>query len=133
MDDAIAFMEEHYDEDLSLRTIAEQAPPEPASLFPRPSSAIAAFLPGKYLLQLRLERSKELLRSTTRSVTDIALSVGFGDSSYFARVFKVDTGLTPRTWRAKNSGEWCAAFGQSHSGEESVCVPTVACWAARWR
>jgi AraC-like DNA-binding protein len=100
MDETIAFMEEHYGEDLSLRTIAEQALLSPHH-FSETFKRHCGMPPWEYLLTLRLERGKELLRTTTRSVTDIALSVGFGDSSYFARVFKADTGTTPRSWRAQ--------------------------------
>ena len=103
MDAAIGFMEEHYGEDLSLGTIAEQAFLSPHH-FSETFKRHCGIPPWEFLLQMRLERSKELLRTSARSVTDIALSVGFGDSSYFARVFKQATGLTPRAWRAQQPG-----------------------------
>jgi AraC family L-rhamnose operon transcriptional activator RhaR len=98
IDAAIAFMEERYGEDLSLKDIAAQAYLSPHH-FSETFKRACGMPPFEFLLRLRLDRAKELLRATERSVTDIALSVGFGDSSYFARVFKAQVGKTPRAWR----------------------------------
>ena len=48
---------------------------------------------------VRIEESKRLLANTDYSVIDIAVASGFGDQSYFSRVFKKYTGLTPRQYR----------------------------------
>ena len=50
-------------------------------------------------ITLRVEESKQLLANTESPVIDIALSVGFSDQSYFSKVFKRYTGLTPREYR----------------------------------
>ncbi len=97
---ATAFMEEHFGEDLSLRAIADQALLSPHH-FSEVFKRHCGMPPWDFLLQLRLGRAKELLASSDRQVTDIALEVGFGDSSYFARVFKAQTGMTPRAWRQR--------------------------------
>ncbi len=55
------------------------------------------FLP--YLCKYRLEKSKTLLRDTTLSVSEIALSVGFGSFSYYSKRFREYTGMTPREYR----------------------------------
>ena len=52
-----------------------------------------------YLNRLRIDRARELLAGTTRSVTDIALSTGFDGASYFGKVFRRLTGHTPRAYR----------------------------------
>ena len=52
-----------------------------------------------YLSRVRIERSKELLLSTDNSITDIALAMGFSDQSYFCRVFKQLTGVSPGKYR----------------------------------
>ncbi len=55
------------------------------------------FLP--YLCKYRLEKSKTLLRNTALSVSEIALSVGFGSFSYYSKRFREYTGMTPREYR----------------------------------
>ncbi len=42
----------------------------------------------RYLMRLRIERARALIAQSDRSFTDIALSCGFEDSRYFARVFR---------------------------------------------
>jgi AraC family transcriptional regulator len=55
--------------------------------------------PHKYLLNMRLQRAVELLRDPGRSITDVALNVGFSCSSEFARAFRQALGRTPRDFR----------------------------------
>lgn len=55
--------------------------------------------PAEYVMQQRIERAKQLLRETSRPVTDIAFSLGFNSSPYFAAVFKRQTGQTPSHFR----------------------------------
>ena len=57
------------------------------------------FSPWEYLNRYRIERAKTLLRETTRSITEIAIQVGFDDLSYFSRVFTKHAGCSPRTYR----------------------------------
>ncbi|MDO4268595.1 MAG: AraC family transcriptional regulator [Eubacteriales bacterium] len=47
----------------------------------------------------RLEQACFLLRSTTLSVTDISLAVGYDNFSYFHRIFRKEYGVTPRGYR----------------------------------
>lgn len=55
--------------------------------------------PNGYLNQYRLNKSLELLRDTGLSVTEIALSVGFGGGSYYAKAFRVCFGKSPTQYR----------------------------------
>ena len=52
-----------------------------------------------YLTELRVEKAKELLEDMTINVKDISQKVGFRDSSYFTKVFKRITGVTPSEYR----------------------------------
>ena len=52
-----------------------------------------------YLNGVRIDRSRELLRNSTVSLVDIAGLVGFDDQSYFTKVFKKMTGLSPGRYR----------------------------------
>lgn len=53
----------------------------------------------EYINELRTEDAKLLLRNSTLSVTEIALSVGFSDSNYFSSLFKEKTGVSPLKYR----------------------------------
>ena len=58
--------------------------------------------PHQYQLQLQMRRAKEILETTEMPIKDIAFTVGFSDQYYFAKVFKMRTGMTPTHWRAES-------------------------------
>jgi AraC-like DNA-binding protein len=99
--EALAFMEErHGDEDLTVASVAAAAGLSPhwfSELFTKRTG----MPPWQWLTTLRIERAKRLLDAHDWPVIRIALEVGFADSSYFARVFRAQTGLTPRAWRQR--------------------------------
>ena len=68
-------------------------------------SAVFSQYTGKtfteYLLQLRLGKAKELLRTTGEKSSRIAYEVGYNDAHYFSYIFKKNTGMTPSEYRAK--------------------------------
>ncbi len=45
--------------------------------------------------QIRLERSRELLRQSAASITDVAVACGFSSASHFTRVYRESYGTTP--------------------------------------
>lgn len=54
---------------------------------------------AEYIRQLRIDRAKELLRDTDKSITEIAADVGFDDYNYFCRVFKKSAGYPAKKYR----------------------------------
>jgi AraC-like DNA-binding protein len=56
--------------------------------------------PHRYLQRLRLDTSITLLADSRRSLTEIALEVGFGDQSAYTHAFTRRFGLAPGQWRA---------------------------------
>ena len=55
-----------------------------------------------YLTAMRMEKAKELLRSTNMKLSDIALEIGYNEPNYFSHVFRKTTGMTPKEYRLKN-------------------------------
>ena len=54
---------------------------------------------AKYLNNIRIRKAQELLKSTDLQVMEIADQVGYFDSKYFSRQFKLATGMTPAQYR----------------------------------
>ena len=95
---AILYISHNFSGELTLEEVADHVHLNPAyfsSLFKQ--STGSSF--KEYLNMVRIEESKRLLANTDYSVIDIAVASGFGDQSYFSRVFKKYTGLTPRQYR----------------------------------
>lgn len=57
-----------------------------------------------YLISVRIDRAGQLLRTMSMSVKDAAANVGYADTSYFIRIFKKQTGMTPMQY--KDQQEW---------------------------
>ena len=54
-----------------------------------------------FLIEVRLQRAKELLSASELSLEEIARQVGYSDASHFSRVFKSRTGMSPRRFAAR--------------------------------
>lgn len=99
LQEARTFIEQHYeDEDISLNTVAANV-----NLSPNHFSSIFSQETGQtfieFLTQVRMERAKELLRSTSMKTAEIAFAVGYKDPHYFSYLFKKTQECTPREFR----------------------------------
>ena len=96
--EAIAHLETHFDDRITVESLAEMAHMSRRS-FIRAFQAATGESPIAYLIQLRVNMASNLLRRTDDSITDIALRSGFSDSNYFARQFNKLMGMSPRQFR----------------------------------
>ena len=93
-----AYMKKHYREPINTKSIAEQFGFTPAYLS-KMFRDYKSITPADYIIQLRMEKAKELLSSSPGcKIKDIAASVGYEDSLYFSKVFKKTTGMSPRQY-----------------------------------
>ena len=95
---AMAYMSKQYHTKLTLEDVAAHVHLNPAyfsTLFARSTGLTFK----EYLNTIRIEEAKRLLANTEYAIIDIAVAVGFDDQSYFSKVFKKFTGLTPRQYR----------------------------------
>src|SRR5215831_12401755 len=60
--------------------------------------------PHQFVLRLRVERAKEMLRSAESRVLDVAVACGFKTQQHFARVFRQLCGATPTEYRREFPG-----------------------------
>ncbi|MFF2019783.1 AraC family transcriptional regulator [Paenibacillus sp. NPDC058177] len=93
----IQYMRENLEEDAPLTELAAKANMS-QSHFIRVFKQQTGFTPHHYLIRLRIERSKFLIRSGKVGLKEIAAQVGFADQGHFTRVFKRETGLTPKLY-----------------------------------
>ncbi|MCL6707215.1 AraC family transcriptional regulator [Pseudomonas sp. R2.Fl] len=57
--------------------------------------------PSRWFILRRVERAKGMLRDTDRQIIEVAMGVGYDSPSHFAKVFRSETGLSPKQYRAE--------------------------------
>jgi len=57
------------------------------------------FPPIAFFIRLRIWLARELLRNQNLSIKEVAAQVGYKDSFYFSRIFKLVTGVAPQDYR----------------------------------
>ena len=92
------YLQEHLAEDLSLSVLADEFHLNPQYISQLFKNEIGVnFL--SYLTNIRIEKAKKLLLSTSLSVAEIAEQSGYGDYRVFTKVFKKAEGITPSQYR----------------------------------
>jgi predicted ATPase/AraC-like DNA-binding protein len=61
--------------------------------------ATADLTPSQFIRRYRLQKGKELLKSTDKTISEIAYEVGFTDPNYFSRSFQKEYKTSPRAYR----------------------------------
>ncbi|CAI6078204.1 response regulator transcription factor [Cohnella sp. JJ-181] len=97
--EARAMIDAHYSDNISLRSIADQVylnPNHLGKLF----KSVTGLSFNDYLLQVRMEHAKRMLRDTDLKVYEIAASVGYTELDWFYKRFKAFTGVSAGEYRA---------------------------------
>lgn len=97
--DAALWIDAHAHEAIDLERAAREAGLSPFH-FLRLFAGVLGVTPHQYLVRARLRHAARLLAAGGRSVTDVALDVGFRDLSNFVRTFRRAAGVSPRRFRA---------------------------------
>ncbi|AZU64348.1 helix-turn-helix domain-containing protein [Neobacillus mesonae] len=95
---AIAFIEHHYIENISLEQVASHVHLSPnyfSNLFKKTTGS--SFI--EYITNLRVDKAKSMLMDLDLTIYQIASAVGYQDARYFSRVFKAISGKTPSKYR----------------------------------
>ncbi len=96
---AQTYIKEHYaDSQLSLMAVSNHANVS-LSYFSQIFKEETGKTFVEYLTEVRMDKAKELLRSTDRMLYDIAERVGYENPAYFTVAFKKQVGLSPRDYR----------------------------------
>lgn len=64
--------------------------------FIRAFTAAVGISPGKYLTRVRIQHAKALLQGEEQPLETVAAACGFSNANYFCKVFRRETGLSPR-------------------------------------
>lgn len=97
---AIAYIEEHYLEAITLESVAK-------ALFINKNylSQLISKRKGETFIQyrnrLRVDYAKRLIRMGNHNMTDVAASAGFEDASQFSKIFRQIAGESPTGYRAR--------------------------------
>ena len=102
--EAALWMDAHSHEPIDLDAAASEAGVSPFH-FLRTFANVLGVTPHQYLVRCRLRHAARLLADDTRSITDIALDVGFGDLSNFVRTFHRAAGVSPGSFRRAARGD----------------------------
>jgi len=95
---AMIYISKHFNEVLTLEDVAKHVHLHPSYFSTMFKQSIGSSF-KEYLNMVRIEESKRLLSNTDFPIIDIAIASGFEDQSYFSKVFKKYTGLTPKQFR----------------------------------
>lgn len=95
----VEYLEDGLDSEITLESLARLAQMPVSSFIKAFRSAFHA-TPYQFLLDLRINRAKTLLLTTSRTVSDISAAAGFATPSHFAAVFRRRVGVSPRDYRA---------------------------------
>jgi signal transduction histidine kinase/AraC-like DNA-binding protein/ActR/RegA family two-component response regulator len=98
---AIAFIQQHYTEQLSRQEIAD-AVGVSKDYLGRIFHQELGLAPWDYLIRYRVLRAKELLQTTSYSIADVATRVGFDTATYFSHIFHREVGCSPRIFRVRH-------------------------------
>jgi len=103
--ETISRMESQPEAAIYLNDLAKDSGMSPRS-FVRAFTAATGLPPISYLIQLRINRAANLLRTTSEPITEIAFRVGYNDSNYFTRHFVKHLGCSPRQYRQRSLNKY---------------------------
>ncbi len=98
---AIRYMYEHHQNSLGLMEMSGVLGISP-SYFSHLFKRVTGKTFVEFLNEIRLEEAMKEMKSSDRTISEIAGSHGFMNLEYFSRFFKKATGLPPSRWRKRN-------------------------------
>lgn len=101
MKEALSFIEQNFQNDISVEDIASTCGLN-RSYFGKIFKNAVGKSPQEFLLNYRMIKATELLKLTQLSVGDISIAVGYANQLHFSRAFKNIYGISPREWRKQN-------------------------------
>jgi len=104
INESIKFLKENYQNEYCLEDVARVANLSPYH-FIRVFKSQTGKTPYDFLMEIKLEKAKEMLMDSAKTVTEICSILGFSNPSHFAAVFHKATGQSPTAYRKDHSVE----------------------------
>lgn len=95
---AMEYMAYHYREKIRINELADYIGVNRSYLTSSFKKAIGCS-PQEYLVNLRMEKAKAMLRNSNMQINGIAAAVGYTDQLAFSKIFKQHFGVSPKTYR----------------------------------
>jgi AraC-like DNA-binding protein len=92
---AVSWVRTHFAQPLTLETVADELALSPKKLSRLLVDALGQGF-SEFLIEVRLEHARALLVLPGASVKSVSIACGYSDPNYFSRLFKRQTGVTPR-------------------------------------
>jgi two-component system response regulator YesN len=92
------YIKKHFSDDISLDDVSYHANVSPY-YFSKLFKAETGMNFIDYLTQVRIEKAKQLLSCTEKSMKEICREIGYSDPNYFSRSFKKNVGVTPTEYK----------------------------------
>ena len=102
--DIISYVDQHYTENIQLASLSEMfycSIAHIGNIFKKNLGMNFT----EYIVKKRIDKAKELLRGSHKSVEIIQFEVGYRDAKHFRKIFKDRTGMSPREFRQSNNKE----------------------------
>ena len=115
---SLRYLEENYAADISVRELAELENYN-VSYYTEWFKKSVGCLPSEYLRMVRIGKAREILATTRYRIIDVALQVGYVNSSSFTRAFREVEGITPNQYRKKARETARAEYAQTVPVERS--------------
>ncbi len=100
VEQVMEYIRQNYAEDITISQTAKEFAVDRRKLA-RVFERYIGMSPSSYLIEFRMLKAKELLRTCNCTVKQIAECVGYPDSLYFSKAFKKQTGVSPIEYRER--------------------------------
>jgi len=97
INDAISYMQEHINEQLSVEIIARKVAVSPTVFF-RKFKKSTGYSPIAYFNFLKTQKAIQLIHTKKYNISEIGSKIGIDDPYYFSRLFKKQMGVSPRQY-----------------------------------
>ncbi|MBE6965802.1 MAG: helix-turn-helix transcriptional regulator [Ruminococcaceae bacterium] len=98
---AVEYVNEHYTESLTREEVCKVAMMSKTA-FTNLFKQVTGESLVEYIHILRVSLAKQLLCENKMNITEVGERCGFDSTTYFGRVFKKKTGMTPKQYKAAN-------------------------------
>lgn len=102
VEEALAYIQSHYQENLSVISIADHLAIDRSYLH-RIFKSYTNLSPQEYILNFKMEKAAVLLTTTNLKIGDISRSVGYNNTLLFSKTFKKIKQYTPTEYREQNT------------------------------